>query len=169
VAPFKRALQLVDELFAKHVASEAHNIYGDAGMGLKAKALEGKLKEVEAGTLKMYSALKAADDKYAPKIKVSFPASGAKVINTKGGKPMEPVDIQRGDQVTAVVRIKGMFFNSMLVSTQLEAALVAVRTGSAVDASAIFADIIEQDDEAGPAPGAKRKADALGDGEDEEW
>ena len=158
---FKRALLTVDEAFANYVASEAPLIFGEAGLGLKSKDMENKLREITSGTLKVYTCLRSSDEKYAPKIKLTFPQSGAKVINTKGGKPMEAADIARGNQVTAVFRIKGLFVSPMMVTTQMEAALVAVRGAAAVDATAIFADIIEVDDEPEPEVGAKRKAEAV--------
>jgi len=159
-AALKRAIMTVDDVFHKHVSANAAVIFGDGGLALKAKPLADKLKEVEAGTLKVYTALKPGDDSYAPKIKLSFPQTGANVINIKGGKPMEALDIGRGDQVTAVFRVKGMFVNAMMVTPQLEAAMVAVRAGSSADASAIFADIIEADagEPSEPKAGDKRKA-----------
>jgi len=164
-APLLDFLKTVESVIFDYINGSAALIFGPDGLALKEKALAQRLKEVESGLVKFHF-LKEATDKWCPRMKLSFlPSGDTQIINKKGGGKLEISDVAKYSNVSALVKIRGIFANTTLISVQLDALVLLVSTAPAVDPTSVFlADIEPADDEVdvkkadAKVSGNKRKA-----------
>ena len=164
--PMRAVLDAIDKAFMVHLTKNATTIYGETGLGLKAKALADSLKAVAAGTSKTYPLIKASDNAaYPDKFRLKWAPNSPVQIISKKNTPLAPKDIVRGSSVTAIFKIRGYFISEVMVSAQVDPIALCVAAGATIDASALFADDLDEDAEvpAASSEGSPNKRQRLED------
>jgi len=101
----RNCLAVISKAIDQHMLKEATAIFGENGLGLKKNDLSTRIKAMESNTSKSSKCLRANDDRYAPKLKLSIPnAPPVKVVNRKM-KKMEQTEITRYNTVIAVIKV----------------------------------------------------------------